>query len=291
MANDTKNARILLPTGRLVGGDPYTAQEVKDDKTGQIKLIKSGQNMGGAVTSCYTPIAIKKGSESSWKDTPWGREIEAFGKQEWPNGQPSHRDFAWKITDGDSTEVNKKGKKPCDREGYPGHWVLQLSSFNPPQIVNENGQRALPREEVEIEPGDYVQAFIDLRSNKATDSPGLYVEAKVIAFQGKGTRIILAEQIDTAAIGFGQGPKPEAAGAVPEGRVGTSAPPPPEDAPPPRTEFSAGAGAAPPPPPPEEVDRRTDKARAQYPGVTTEQMLAWPGWGEAKLVAHGYLTA
>lgn len=282
MANENAE-RFTSPVGRLVGGDPYTADVVKDQKTGQTKLIQNGVNAGQPVTSCYTPLAIPK-TQADWKNEPWAQKLVAYAKASWPNGQSGAPAFAWKITDGDSDVPNKKGNKPRDREGYPGHWVLQLSSFRPPQIVNENGQRALPREEVDIKPGDWVQMFIEARSNGSSDSPGLYLEAKVIAFQRTGDRIVLQEQIDTASLGFGQAPLPSAATAPPAGQLSSTPPPPGGQAPPPpRTEFSA-QGAPPPPP-----SRLTDKARAT--GATTEaDVLGWAGWSEGQLVAEGYLT-
>jgi hypothetical protein len=291
MSNE--NLYFTLPPGRLVGGDVYEGKTRTDDKTGQPKLIAKGQNAGKPVIEFYTPYAIVK-TKANWRDEPWAAPYVAHMAQQWPSGQSTRRDFAAKITDGDDTEPNKNMKRACDRDGYPGHWVLQLAGLNAPQIVNENGTRPLPIEEYKIQPGDVIQANIKASSNQSKDSPGMYIEARVIAFQRSGPRIVTGD-VDASTLGFGgaalpvyeegpgmqQGVTNENRDAAPPPQTGTPAPPP-------RTEFSAGAGA--PPPPPEAPDRLTQKARDA--GAKTEaDVLAWNGWTEDALIKHGYLTA
>ena len=73
-------------------------------------------------------LAIPKQSgETHWAQSPEGQIIWAQGHTDHPQaaGGP---DFSWKVQDGDSTVKTAKAKmRPCDKEGFPGHWVLTIN--------------------------------------------------------------------------------------------------------------------------------------------------------------------
>lgn len=269
--------QFLLPVGRCVFLDSKT----KDEKGNP--LVNSA---GEQYTTRTIGIAIPKGGEASWRDTPWGQQLVARAASDWKNGQHGNPSFSWKVEDGDSTVPNKKGNKNCDREGWPGHWIIKPSTNFGVKMVDKNGGPT-PLGWDDLYAGCYVQAFCSTKGNGRTDSPGMFVNLEVLAFSGHGEKIVGTGGVDPTTIGFGQGPLPAGVTATPPGM---SAAPAPQPAPPPRTEFTGAVAPPAPPAPPAAASRLTDKARAA--GATTEaDVLAWAGWTEDSLVQHGYLTA
>lgn len=268
---------ILFPVGRLVGGSLYQGTD-KDDK-GQPLVYKSGKNAGQPRTSYSFGVAYKKGTEQHWNVTEWGRKLYEEAAKTAANTYQG-RFFAWKVTDGDSAEPNKKGNKPCDREGYPGHWVVWFSGNFEPQVYNANGTERI-LEKGAVKPGYFVQVFGEAEFNSNTESPGMYLNYKLIAFSAYGTEIVLSSGPDAAAVGFG-GQLPEGASSAPTAGMSTppassgqqTPPPPPAAAtshtppPPPHTSYMdpAGQNQAPPPPPPAAFPPAGWYAHPQAPG-------------------------
>lgn len=87
------------------------------------------------------------------------------------------------IKDGNSQVPNKKGKKNCDREGFPGHWIIKLRSGFPPKTYNGNGSEVMPPES--FKPGNYAQVNVSVAGNTG-DSPGVYINP-VMAALGPAT--------------------------------------------------------------------------------------------------------
>lgn len=200
---------ILFPVARLVGGSLYKAETKVNEKTKEERQAYS------------FAIAIAKGTETHWNQTAWGALIWAEGAE----GAPSmHQNpaFAWKVKDGDSAVPNRKGNKPCDNEGWRGHWVLWMSSGFAPKIVTADGSQAILEVDA-VKPGYFVQVFGNVAFNKSTDSPGVYLNFAAVAFSAYGPEIQLSAGVDTTAIGFGKGPLP--AGAMSTPAAGMSAPP------------------------------------------------------------------
>jgi len=126
-------------------------------------------------------------------------------------------DFAWKITDGDSTKPNKKQRRPCDNEGYPGHWILHFSSGFPPGIYKtREGTRdqfdPLPQPDF-IKLGYYVQVNFTCAGNGAQSQPGVYLNHSMVCFAAFGTEISVGR--DVASAGFGQSALPAGASMTP----------------------------------------------------------------------------
>lgn len=226
MSNLRRN--ITTPIGRFVWGSMHEPQT--KDADGNPLVIKSGPDAGKPTQRYAFGLAIKKfpGQQhwaqepSDWKTNPelgpklgeWlGAAIWTVGHGAFPNGQAQRPDFSWKVTDGDSTVPNKKGVKPCDREGYPGHWVFAFSSTYAPRCVNANG--TAPTEAKAIKPGHFIQVMGTVDGNESTQNPGVYVNHTYVAHSGFGKEIITGP--DPSQVGFGGNIRPEGMSDVPVG--------------------------------------------------------------------------
>ena len=130
------NAEISFttPTGRMVGGSLYRPKTT--NSKGEPLVVKTGPNKGQPTQRFDIAIALPKTPGlTHWSQEAWGTPIWNMGHAEYRNGEAQRPDFAWKITDGDSTIPNTKGRKPCDQTGYPGHWVIWMSSMQAPKIA------------------------------------------------------------------------------------------------------------------------------------------------------------
>ncbi len=293
---------FTTPVGRLVGGSIY---KVKDkDHLGQPRVVKNGPNAGQPLLTYDFAVAIPKIPGQHWATYPrqradqpsWGEAIYAAGSTAFPQAV-QRPDFAWKVIDGDSTIPNKNNKRPCDIEGYAGHWVVWFSSSTPPQCWNNNGTQRLVEENA-IKPGYYVQVMGNATSNKSQQSPGVFVNHSMVALSGFGPEISMG--LDVSAAGFGQGVQlPAGASATPVGgfnppaAAGAPVPPAAASAPVPATPapgFVAAAGAQMPPMPP------TPPAAPAGPQMTPKangasyQSFIDQGWTDALLREHGYLV-
>lgn len=221
---------ILFPVGRFVGGSLYKSETRVNEKTKEERQSYS------------FAVAIPKGTEQHWNQTEWGRLVWAEGAENAPSMHQNPA-FAWKVKDGDSTVPNRKGNKPCDNEGWRGHWVMWLSSGFAPKIYNADGTQ--PINEVDaVKPGYFIQVFGNVAFNKSTDSPGVYLNYSAVAFSAYGPEIQLSAGVDAAAVGFGKGPLPTGATTAPAAGM-TQAP-----ATTPYNGYTqpGNAGDAPPPP-------------------------------------------
>jgi hypothetical protein len=287
-----KPTEVLTPVGRLVGGHPMKRdgvtkrnQQTKVDEPVMITDPSTGQQV--QATEVYIGIAIPKSGETHWNQTEWGAKLYQAATVGWPGGEYNSQTFAWKITDGDSPIPNKRGKKPCDREGYPGHWVLNCSTrffvkcfhagkYDPAQQIQN---------EKEMKPGDYCRVLINAKGNGPSESPGIYLNPVLFELTRAGVEIQLGDGPSAAeAFGTQQGQLPanaqiDQAVTPPPGNV---TPPPPVNnvAPPPPPVNNV----APPPPPAEPVKQMTEKAG----GATYDQMIA-SGWNDQLLIEHGMM--
>lgn len=296
----TQTVNITSPVGRIVEGSLYLAQD--KDMDGRPLTVKTGANIGQPTVRYYFAIAIPKGTEKGWWETPWGAQILAVGQAAFPQ-QSQRPDFAWKVEDGDSTIPNKKNRRPCDKEGFKGNWILKLSSGFAPKCYNRDGSAAITEPNA-IKAGYYVQANFDVAGNGNTSNPGVYLNHKMVALQGYGEEISFGA--DPLAAGFGTAPAPAAMMAQPPATftppAGVAVAPGPMT-PPPAAAVAPGpvtpvvpnpavmvppavaAVTAPPPPPAAPARRMTAKATTVY----EEYVKA--GWTDAALVQHGLMEA
>ena len=295
----TESVSFLTPVGRLVQGSLYKGATT--DAEGGPLVVKTGPQAGQPRTDYFFAIAIPKGPEPHWNQTDWGAKIWSVGQKSYPNGQANSPTFAWKITDGDSTIPNRAGRKPIEREGFKGHWVLSFSSGYAPKIYNSNGTAPLLEEDA-VKLGYYIQVAGTCAGNGSTQQPGVYLNHNMVAHAGYGPEIVLGP--DPRSVGFGQAPLPAGASATPVG--GMSAPPP--AAPPPaaapapaavqphpaflQPTAAPPAAAAPPPPPlpPAAPAAPTRKMLPAAQGASYEQMIG-AGWTDDLLIQHGMMVA
>lgn len=203
---------ITTPVGRLVEGNLYKGSDI--DINNQPKTFKTGKNAGQPRFDFYFALAIAKGKETHWNQTEWGFIIENVAKAAFPQGQWQRPDFSWKITDGDSTILNKAKppRRPCDKEGFPGHWVLKFSRPYAPKIYNADGSQQLIEENF-VNAGDYIQVHALIDGNKSDQQPGMYLNHLMVAFSGYGERILLGP--DPKSVGFGNASLPVGASSTP----------------------------------------------------------------------------
>jgi hypothetical protein len=284
---------ILFPTGRIVAGSLYKPNTTNAE--GGPLVYKNGPNAGQARVDYFFAIAIPKNGQH-WAQTEWGAKIWAAGHAFMPQAGniPS---FAWKVTDGDSAVPNKKGKAPNTREGYPGNWVVSLSSSYAPKIYNRDGTQVLTEQDA-IKPGYFVQVFGNVDGNNAQNQPGVFLNHSMVALQAYGPEIVFGP--DATGVGFGQGALPAGATTTPVGGFnpaplpvpGAPLPSPPVTVAPPALPVGAvGApNIAPPPnpailgaPAPAPVHIMTPAA------TTTYEAYIQSGWSDALLIHHGLM--
>lgn len=263
-------------TGRAVEGDPYKMTQRVDDKTKVPKVKADGTPM----MSSYLAIAIPK-TDPTW---PAHRAMfDAEALKAWPNGQTQHPQFANKIEDGDSTIPNKKGKRNCDREGWPGHWIVKLSSGYAPKVYIWDAARGwVESTGGHVKLGDFVSVAGSIESNKSAESPGMYMNLNQIAFEREGPAITLGVDPTTA---FGtRGP---GGAAIPPSPAPVASPPAPAATPPASGTAAPGdtTWMNPPPAPPAAGPVMTAKAA----GATYESFIT-AGWTDEAMRAQGYLA-
>ena len=280
---------LLTPVARLVSGHPMISYPVVDDKTNLPKLDKIGQPMNSTTVG----LAFAKGAETHWNQTVWGAAIWAAGSAAWPNGEFNAPTFAWKVIDGCSAIPNKKGNKPCDREGYKGHWVLFASTmFSIPSYhVGRYEAHQVIQDKNELKTGDYVRLSFNVVGNNPSISPGVYINPSLLELSRAGIAIVSANAPDAASAFGGSTPDVPANALVDNSvQAPTTAPAltqpvvtPAHDLVAPQGNIAApGAEIAPPviTPPPIVTEESYNYNNAVY---TKSALLAMPGWTEAHL--------
>lgn len=306
MANPTP---FTTPVGRLVAGSLYKPNTT--DAEGRPLVVKSGVNTGQPRKDFFFALAIAKGPEAQhgafgWMATPWGQIIRTAGEGFLPHAAQLPA-FAWKVKDGDSTVPNKRGKRPCDQEGWAGCWVLMFSSGFAPKVYTLVGQSspAMLDAADAVNLGDYVQVAGSTGGNGAQSQPGVFLNHNMVCLVGYGERIVIGP--DVASAGFGGQPLPAGASTTPPGGFtppaavpgsmpaipGAPAVPaavaPPAAVPslpvqPPALPIVPNPAFLVPPAAP------VRKLTAAANGATYEALIA-AGWSDALLVQHGLMVA
>lgn len=209
---------IMFPVGRMVEGNLYSPNET--DAEGNPLTYKTGSKAGQQRVDYYMALAIAKGSEQHWAHTEWGQKLWNIGHQIFINGATQSPTFLWKVTDGDSVIPNANNRRPCDKEGFKGHWVIRFSNGFAPTIVNRDGSANI-LEENYINAGDFVQVFAYIVDNTSKQQPGLKINHRVVSFQAYGDRIVFGP--DPKTLGFGQQALPTGASVTP--KAGMTNPP------------------------------------------------------------------
>lgn len=202
--------KFCFPVARWVGGS-LTSGKTHDEKN-QPYMHRDGVT---PMTKYSFGIAIPKDGRD-WRQTEWGAQIVAEAQKGFPQGQHLNPQFAWKVTDGDSQVPNKNGNKPCDNEGWPGHWVLWFSGTSLPAgcLVTADGSAAI-LDASGVKPGHWLQVYGDVSANGSQQSPGVFLNYTYIAHSGFGPEIKLSSAPAANTVGFGQSPLPPGASATP----------------------------------------------------------------------------
>lgn len=203
----SESYQFTTPEGRVVTGHPMTGngvtdkhgQPVMDPETGRQKL------------EYYFGFAIPKGSETDWKQTQWGQVVQQAAVDGWKNGEYNAPTFSWKIDDGDSQIPNKKGKKPAEREGWPGHWVLHLKTLFPVACFHVGKYDPLQQiqDKNEIKCGDYGRVFLFVKANYPSESPGVYLNPDKFELTRAGQPIVSSSGPSAAEVFGGGAPAPQ----------------------------------------------------------------------------------
>jgi hypothetical protein len=296
----SQKVNITSPVGRIVMGSLYDPSTT--DAEGKPLVIKTGPNAGQPRVNYFFALAIPKNpGETHWAQSAWGQQIWNTGNLAFPNIAQSPA-FAWKIDDGDSAIPNKKGRKPCDNEGWKGHWIIKLSGGFAPKVYQQEGAGYVQVTQKDFcKPGYFVEVAFSVEGNGSAQQPGVYLNHSMVAFRAYGPEIVFGP--DVASAGFGQTPLPAGASLtpapsaipMPQAPQGVapaplvpngSAPMPPAAVPVvpviPNVHF-----AQIPPAPPTPVGRRMT-GLAQ--GIAYEAYIA-QGWTEAMLVQNGLMLA
>lgn len=273
---------LTTPVGRMVMGSLYTPETT--DMLGKPLVVRSGPNAGQPKVQYFFAVAFPKGQEQHWAQTEWGAKIYAHAKAEFPAGNADNPTFAWKIVDGDSTVLNENNKRPCDREGYKGHWVVSFTSGFAPKICNKDASAAILEPDA-VKPGYYVQVNCDVSGNGGPPNAGIFINPSIVALAAYGEEIHFGPNI--ASAGFGTAALPQGASLTPIAsfvppQVAAQAPNLPPLAPPLAPPNHAFLGVPPTPP------AHVMTAAAQ--GASYEQMKA-AGWTDELLVQHGMMVA
>ena len=289
-------AEIVTPTGRLVQGSLYKPND--KDMDGNPLIYKTGDKKGQPRQEYFFRVAIEKGTEKHWGETPWGQVIINVGAVGFPQ-QYQNPAFAWKIIDGDSRTIGKPSKYnphgsiPAEHEGFPGHWILTFKSSHAPTLLLLNDQKKTEpfNEKDGIYLGCYVQVRALVSDNGSTQQPGIYLNPNMVCYRGHGERIFVG--VDPDSVGFGQDALPRGASLVPPGNPFPVTPAA-ALVPAPALPISAASMPAPyhavltpvaAPTAPAPARAMTEKATHTY-----EQYIA-SGWNDIQLIQEGLMRA
>lgn len=216
MSQQIKKTEILSPVGRYISGDAFVGNTT--DQDGKPLVYKTGKNAGQSRTSFDFGIAIAK-TDPGWP--AFYAVLDAEAKKSFPQlfdaaGQCLQPAFSWKVTDGDSTVPNKKLVKPCDREGWAGHYIVFFSSSFAPKVFNTGGATEITDPKALVR-GYFVRVFGTVSgNNQDTANAGLYLGHSGIEFIAYGPEMAGGFAIDGASV-FGTAP----AVALPAGASAT----------------------------------------------------------------------
>ena len=180
--------KLVLPAGRIVGGNPTAFEQAIDYYTKQPKIDKNGQPL----KEHRIDLAINK---AEFMQQVWPYVLQEVAKvyPQYANVNPEQLDmnrFAWKIVNGDSHACPQGSNVPYNtRDGYAGCYIIKIrtSAFAPNIYKFENGAYRLIQPE-EIKVGDYIVANVNLTVHQEKDG-GLYWNPNGYELVGYGQAI------------------------------------------------------------------------------------------------------
>lgn len=206
---------FLSPVMRMVQGDPFEAQT--KDMQGAVLTVKTGPNAGQPTQRYFVAGAIPKNDPAfpAFYAMMVNAARTGFPTLFDANGNCLARDFSWKLSDGDSTQVSRPGEIPnAKKEGFPGHWVIKFSSSFPPRVFYAG--KYAPHEQIQdrnvLRRGHYIRVAGTMEANGNQQKPGLYMNLSMVEYVGVGQEIVSGP--DAGAI-FGGNAAQLPAGAQP----------------------------------------------------------------------------
>ena len=188
--------------GRVVQGDLWKGQT--KDMDGNALTYKTGADAGKPRQNFFFALAIPKKGEPHWNQTPWGAIIYNAGVAGFPSA-PQRPQFAWKVIDGDSQVPNERNKRPCDQEGFPGHWVMRFTGSFAPEIgILTGGTWRVLTDPNSVKTGDYVQVKGEVEYNGNQNKPGIYLNHRGVKFDHSGELIRSSGGFDGTSAGFSE---------------------------------------------------------------------------------------
>lgn len=187
MADTTAGTEINTPLGRIVFGSPFRAQDKMKD--GQKVIGSDGQ----PVKVITFGVAIPRAEfEAQIWPAMYAEAARLFGTP--PQG------FKYKYKDGDSAEApyhnGRTGTPYNQREGYPGHIVITISTELPSVSVMKFHNGAYHQIGAnEIKTGDYVQMTLNIKAH-AGQTPGLYINPVLVLLCYEGDAIAGSYEAD-----------------------------------------------------------------------------------------------
>lgn len=286
----TDRIDFITPVGRWVQGSLTTPNTTT--VTGEpLTVKKPGANFGQPREEFWVKIAILK-TDPGWPAfyalaVQAAREKHSHLVAE--NGACSDPNYSWKITDGDSTIPNRSGVRPCDREGFPGCWIVKLSTgLGAPRLYSRLPDPNGPVREVlasQAKTGDYIRVIGSVANNHPSQTPGIFINLGDVELIAYGEAI--ATRPDGAAM-FGAAPAatvPTGGSLVPTAPVAAA----PALAPAAPAPVSAPALAPAAPVQPAPVQPAHDFLNAPAaPIVVRRQDVAGNVWTESDLVNAGF---
>ena len=208
--------KYTSPIGRIVQGNPLVANPQTNPQTGAPKLGKDGNQS----VNWYCNVAFdKKNPKTIEMITAIYQEAARLFPALFPFGyQPTARqdtqppihaggcirnDFAFKLKDGDGYDAN--GKPHSAKEGWAGHWIVQISTYAGAMRVVNGLTGNSPITEVgtgpaHIKTGDFVVCCLDIKtngwSNDPQSKPGIFMNPDLIQLNGYGEYIAGGVNVD-----------------------------------------------------------------------------------------------
>ena len=185
----SKVTEILTPVGRLVQGDCFEPQTT--DAEGRPLVVKHGPNAGQPRVDYFMAIAIPKtdpGFDALYQ-TIYNEARQSFPSLFDAQGNCINPKFAFKVTDGDSQVPNTRGTKPCDREGFPGHWILNFSGGYAPKCYTAGGAELITDPNM-IKRGYYIRIYGSVKGNGSQQQPGIFLNHSMVELVGYGEEIV-----------------------------------------------------------------------------------------------------
>lgn len=315
---------FTTPVGRIVQGDPWEPNLT--DQDGKPRVYDRGPKMGQPKPQWFIAVAIAK-TDPAWP--AFYQMLLTEAATAWPslfpqgaNGPCALPTFSFKIIDGDDATPHidaKSGKswRYCDKEGFPGHYVVKCSSGFAPKVYEEvpagSGTFMEVTDKSRLKAGYYVRVAGQTSSNDQPTKPGIYVNLNMIQIVGQGPEITRGVDAATAFGGAGPAALPPGATPLQPAVAGgfTHAPaavvppiPAPQAAPvpavpaypsnpapvvPPHTTYMTPPPAPVAPPPQPAGPTLTAAGQAAFPGGTYAGFLA-AGWTDDALRAAGYIA-